>query len=106
MSLKYEHRLIEHLAHDRYQAADIGQLAEDLGVDDADRDEFERAVRELAKQGKLNMDGTGKARLPSMPEQIVGRFRKNPPAASVLSSLNGHSARATSSFRPTLWAMH
>jgi ribonuclease R len=78
MSLKYERRLIEHLAHDRYQAADIGQLAEDLGVDDSDRDEFERAVRELTKQGKLNMDGTGKARLPSMPEEIVGRFRKNP----------------------------
>jgi len=78
MSLKYESRLFAHLQHDQYAPASSAQIAEEFGIDDEDRVEFERAVAALVKSGRLTSDGSGRVRLPSMPEAITGRFKKNP----------------------------
>ncbi len=78
MSLKYQSRLIAHLAHDRYQPAPLEELTRDLGIADDEREEFESAVRAMAGAGVVALDGAGNVRLPPMPEEISGRFRKNP----------------------------
>lgn len=78
MSLKFESRLFAHLQHDRYHAATIDEAARDLGIDEADRDDFERAVKVLVKQGRLSLDNSGRLRLPAMPDTVTGNFRKNP----------------------------
>lgn len=78
MSLKYQSRLIAHLAHDRYNPVPIVELIRDLGISDEEHDDFERAVEALARAGVVVLDGGNKVRLPQMPEEITGRFRKNP----------------------------
>jgi ribonuclease R len=77
MSLKYESRLFAHLQHDRYTPVTAEQAAEELGIIAEDREEFDAAVKALVKSGRVAVDGNGRLRLPSMPEVITGRFRKN-----------------------------
>lgn len=78
MSLKYERRLLDHLKHESYEAATIDRLAEDLGIPFDDRDAFRLAVEDLASQGMIGLDSNGRVRLPSMPEEVEGVFKKNP----------------------------
>lgn len=78
MSLKYESRLFAHLQHDRYVPAPIDELVRDLGIEPEDRKDFDAAIKSLVGQGRITMDGPGKVRLPSMPDVVTGRLRKNP----------------------------
>jgi len=81
MSLKYESRLFAHLKHDSYEPVGIDVLVRDLGIDDEDAGAFADAVRALATSGRLVMDGVGgggKVRLPSIPDMVTGRLKKNP----------------------------
>lgn len=78
MSLKYEGRLLDHLAHERYVAADVDRLAEDLGIPDEEHEAFAAAVDDLVKRAVLVRDARGQLRLPEMPDEITGRFKKNP----------------------------
>jgi ribonuclease R len=78
MSLKYERRLLDHLKHESYEAATIDRLAEDLGIPSDDRDAFRLAVEDLASQKKIGLDSGGRVRLPSMPDEVEGVFKKNP----------------------------
>jgi ribonuclease R len=78
VSLKFESRLFAHLQHDRYRAATVEEAARDLGISDADLDDFAHAVRALAKAGRITLDGAGRIRLPAMPDTIIGTFRRNP----------------------------
>ncbi|MFN7021763.1 MAG: ribonuclease R family protein [Phycisphaerales bacterium] len=77
MSLKYESRLFAHVQHDRYEPVSIVELVRDLGIDADDAEAFGEAVRALAAQGRLMIDTGGKVRLPSMPDVVTGRIRKN-----------------------------
>ena len=78
MSLKYERRLLAHLKHERYTPANIETLAHDLGVAEEDHAAFEAAVDDLISRKMLMKDGSSAVRLPSMPDEVVGSFRKNP----------------------------
>jgi ribonuclease R len=78
MSLKYERRLLEHLKHERYAPANVQTLASDLGIAEEDRGAFEAAVGDLISRKLLTKDGSGNVRLPAMPDEVVGMFRKNP----------------------------
>lgn len=80
MSLKYERRLLDHLSHERYAPSTVQTLAQDLGIGADDSDEFEAAINELAKRKLIVRDGGGASstvRLPTMPDEVVGVFRKN-----------------------------
>jgi len=77
MPLRYEKRLTAYLAHPDYEPRHIVQLAEDLRVEDVE--DFKRAVGELAEQGRVHVDESGKVALPSAGEldgTLTGRFRK------------------------------
>ncbi|MCC6320665.1 MAG: VacB/RNase II family 3'-5' exoribonuclease [Phycisphaerales bacterium] len=78
MSLKYESRLFAHIRHDRYEPAPIPDLVRDLGIDPDETGSFTEAVRAIAAQGRLTIDGSGRVRLPAMPDLITGRIKKNP----------------------------
>ena len=78
MSLKYERRLLDHLKHETYEAATIDQLAEDLGVPADEHADFRKAVEDLAARTMVGLDQHGKVRLPSMPDEVAGSFKKNP----------------------------
>ncbi|MBX3358089.1 MAG: VacB/RNase II family 3'-5' exoribonuclease [Phycisphaeraceae bacterium] len=85
MTLKYKQRLLDHLQHDRYEPATLRAVAADLGIADGDLDDFKSAVAELAKAGSLILDNRNGSvpadaaviKLPSMPDEITGSFRKN-----------------------------
>lgn len=77
MSLKFERRLLAHLAHDSYEPADIARLAGDLGVEPTDLPEFRAAVDALVAARRLITDGQGRVQLPRMGDTVTGRFKKN-----------------------------
>ncbi|MCB9845869.1 MAG: VacB/RNase II family 3'-5' exoribonuclease [Phycisphaeraceae bacterium] len=77
MALKYENRLLTHLADENYRERHIAMLADELRVEDLD--EFKRAVFRLAEQGRLKIDDSGRVSLPSLSEvgdELEGEFRK------------------------------
>lgn len=79
MSLRFRKRLLEHLKHDDYTARSAGQLRDDLGVDEADRAEFDEAIEELKAEKLIEIASNGAISLPSLGSKggvIVGRFRK------------------------------
>ncbi|MCH7793286.1 MAG: hypothetical protein IID31_13525, partial [Planctomycetes bacterium] len=79
MPLKYQKRLLAHLAHDTYTPADADTLVRDLQVED--ETEFRDALDLMAEQGLININQRGQARLPSigsMGPEIVGNFRSHP----------------------------
>jgi len=76
MALRYKRRLIQHLQHEGYEPKAVGDLAEELRVDDAHV--FAEEVRQLVEAGELDVDDAGRLRLPSlaaMGGEIVGEFR-------------------------------
>ena len=76
MPLRFQSRLIAHLAHERYVPTNVAQLASDLEIDDPQG--FRDAVRDLAEEGRLIVNDGGVVRLPSygdMPNVIDGEFR-------------------------------
>ncbi|MGQ0627839.1 MAG: ribonuclease R family protein [Phycisphaerales bacterium] len=75
---RFSRRLLQHLKHDNYEPANVDTLMSDLGVEEADREEFTATVAELAKAGKLALDQKGLVRLPRVADEITGTFRSNP----------------------------
>ncbi|HYE02459.1 MAG TPA: VacB/RNase II family 3'-5' exoribonuclease [Phycisphaerales bacterium] len=78
MELKYERRLLLHLAHDNYEPTSVERLAGDLKVDQDDLEGFQAEVRRMAKDGLLEIDAKGTVRLPKLGDEVVGTYRKNP----------------------------
>ncbi len=78
MSLKYDRRLLEHLKHERYEAASVETLGRDLNIPEEESAAFEGAIDDLVARKLLGRDGSGHLRLPSIPDEVVGTFRKNP----------------------------
>lgn len=75
MALKYERRLLTHIADEGYEKRHIAQLAEELRFEDVE--DFKKAVFELAGQGKLEVDDSGRVSLPSLEsrgETVEGVF--------------------------------
>lgn len=80
MTDRYQRRVLDHLKHDSYQAARISELADDLGIQAADREVFADAVKAMAEEGKIDIAGDGRVTLPSLARlngEVVGTFRKN-----------------------------
>ncbi len=77
MSLKYAQRLLDHLQHEDYEPGPVSRLAEDLGIAPEQAAEFEAAVKEMAERGDVVIDDRGTVRLPRMPDEITGTFKKN-----------------------------
>lgn len=69
---------MDHVRHERYEAAGVEEMARDLGVPEGETAEFAAAVEGLVKSKTLVRDGSGKIALPRMPDGIVGKFKKNP----------------------------
>lgn len=78
MSDRYTRRLLEHLQHDNYQTSDIPTLMRDLGIDATEKDVFAFSLKKLESEKRIVLLDGGKVTLPSMPDQITGRFKKNP----------------------------
>ena len=78
MSLKYERRLLEHLKHERYTPANVQTVAQDLGVAEEESGAFAAAIDDLISRKLLTKDAGGHVGLPAMPDEVTGRFRKNP----------------------------
>ncbi|MEO1511852.1 MAG: RNB domain-containing ribonuclease, partial [Planctomycetota bacterium] len=76
MPLRYQHRVLQHLAHPSYEPKDTARLGVELGFGD-ELDGFGEAVRALEADGKIALDGSGRVTLPGLPDQgeIEGVFR-------------------------------
>ena len=77
MSLRFQKRLLAHVAHDSYTPAALQTLADDLGVSPEDVPEFEQAVRALAAAGQVIYGDDRVVTLPPMGREVVGVFRRN-----------------------------
>jgi ribonuclease R len=78
MTLQYEGRLKQHMTHESYVPQTIAELVAELRVEDAA--DFEQAVRQLARDGVLTINATGKVSLPSLSAsggEVTGIFRGN-----------------------------
>ncbi|MBY0309124.1 MAG: VacB/RNase II family 3'-5' exoribonuclease, partial [Phycisphaerales bacterium] len=73
----FTRRILEHLAHESYAPETQPQMAEALGVPLDARDELRADLDELVASGKLVFTPDGKIGLPSLPDEVTGRFRKN-----------------------------
>ncbi|HZW10578.1 MAG TPA: VacB/RNase II family 3'-5' exoribonuclease [Phycisphaerales bacterium] len=76
MALRYKRRLIQHLQHEDYDPKGVERLAEELRIDDAAV--FADEVRQLVQQGEIEIDDSGRVRLPSLASmggELVGEFR-------------------------------
>jgi ribonuclease R len=81
MPIRFTQRIVEHLAHAAYKPSEVKDIARDMRIDTADRDDFGMAVRQLADQGRVVLGEDGLVRLPSygsVAEDITGTFRLNP----------------------------
>jgi len=78
MPSRYTRRILDHLKHDSYEPANIERLAQELAVEAADTEALGAAVQQLAAAEQLVVDPSGKIKLPTMPAEITGSFKKNP----------------------------
>jgi len=81
MPLRYNSRILEHLAHENYKPSYTKAIAREMRIDPEDRDEFEQSLRELVHQGKLIIGDDDFARLPSYGQandELTGKFKLNP----------------------------
>lgn len=75
MPLRYRDRLISYISSDNYKPQHLPVVAKELKIDDVD--DFGQAVRELAAEGIIDLDDSGKIRLPFRADhgEIEGIFR-------------------------------
>ena len=76
MSLRFQHRVLQHLNHHTYEPKALGPLAVELGFQD-EMQAFKDAVFALRDEGKLGLDEDGIVTLPHMPNrgELIGTFR-------------------------------
>ncbi|MFN0131859.1 MAG: ribonuclease R family protein [Phycisphaerales bacterium] len=81
MPLRFKRRLLDHLQHRSYTPRKLEDLARDLGIDDAEGDDFAQAIDDMADEGTLEITDNGLVRLPSVGQQggeVEGTFKRNP----------------------------
>jgi len=79
MTSRFTDRILKHLSSDSYQPETVAQIAEDLRIDEDDRDSFKEAVTQLQEDERLVVHTKGHVFLPSFKqgEKVIGSFRKN-----------------------------
>ncbi len=77
MPIRFTHRILEHLAHSGYRPASQKQIAREMRVEDDEREVFKEAIARLRDEGKVAVGEDDHVRLPTMGDEIVGRFRLN-----------------------------
>lgn len=76
MAMRYKRRLMQHLRHDSYDPKRADALAEELRIEDPGV--FADEVRAMADAGEIEVDSSGRVRLPSlgsMGGEVFGEFR-------------------------------
>lgn len=77
MPSRYTARILDHLAHDRYEPSAAGAIATAMRVEADDQPAFNEAIAQLAREGRIVMGKDGLVRLPPYENQISGKFRLN-----------------------------
>ncbi|MFM9146025.1 MAG: hypothetical protein ACKORL_11905, partial [Phycisphaerales bacterium] len=78
MPLRFLQRIQDHLAYDNYRPAELGEVRRQMRVSDDDAEAFEQAVERLAAEGKVEVGGDGRLRLPKFADEVEGRLKLNP----------------------------
>lgn len=78
MPLRFIQRIEDHLAYDNYRPSEPDEVRRQMRVPDEDEGAFARAVEQLAAEGRLEIGGDGKLRLPRYAEEAEGRLKLNP----------------------------
>lgn len=75
MSGRYRDRLVSHISHEGYTPKYIPLVAKELNIEDVK--DFAAAVRELAEEGVIDLDESGRIQLPFRPNEgeLIGQFR-------------------------------
>ncbi|MDX2145884.1 MAG: ribonuclease R [Planctomycetota bacterium] len=79
MGLRFKRRLLHHLRHEDYTPKRVSDLAEELGIAEAEREEFRKAIEQFEAEGLLHLSSAGHVQLPSLADmdgEIEGVFRK------------------------------
>ncbi|MEX0777311.1 MAG: VacB/RNase II family 3'-5' exoribonuclease [Phycisphaeraceae bacterium] len=76
MAEPFEHRLLSHLKDRRYRPTRMEELAEDLGIQADELEEFGRSVQKLIDDGQLVIGRSETVVLPPMGGELIGSFRK------------------------------
>jgi len=77
VTLRFIQRIEDHLAYDNYRPVNLDEVRRQMRVPAEDAHEFEKAVEELQSEGRLEVAGDGKLRLPRYGEEIEGRLKLN-----------------------------
>lgn len=75
MPEQFKSKILRHVRHRSYEPTTVEQLAEELGVDDSDREAFRETVEELADAGHVVIGSSETVALPPMGEHVEGRFK-------------------------------
>ena len=75
MTDRHTRRVLDHLSNPRYEPSDVGELADQLGVDRDERASFDRAVKQLVEEGRIVEGSSEEVALPPPGREIVGVFR-------------------------------
>ncbi len=75
MPQRYTSSILKHIANTRYEPRTLRQLAQDLGVSDADFGEFEVAAQGLLEDGCVILGSSDTIALPPPGKHMVGVFR-------------------------------
>ena len=78
MPLRFIQRIQDHLAYDNYRPTEPGEVRRQMRVADEDGDAFARAIEMLVAEGRVEVGGDGKLRLPRYGEEAEGRLKLNP----------------------------
>ncbi|MCP4251437.1 MAG: ribonuclease R [bacterium] len=78
MPQRFYDRIIQHLARQGKPPAKIRQLAQAMGIAQGEYGDFRKAVKSLAKTGRIVLGSTSALTLPQPGRTMVGRFRANP----------------------------
>lgn len=77
MPLRYINRIVDHLSHDGYRPSSIRNLAKELRIDQRDIATFEEAIQDAQSTETIEIGEDGKVRLPTLPDEVVGKYRSN-----------------------------
>ncbi len=75
MPQRYTKSILRHIANTRYEPRTLRQLAQDLGITDADFSQFKEAAENLLEDGCVILGSSDTIALPPPGKEMVGIFR-------------------------------
>ncbi|MCH7813485.1 MAG: ribonuclease R [Planctomycetes bacterium] len=78
MPQRFYDRITKHIARQGKQPAKIRQLAQAMGIAQGEYGDFRKAVKSLAKTGRIVLGSANALTLPQPGRTMVGRYRANP----------------------------